>query len=361
MTTAESVQGSVDSPLENVNVLDRKPLPTPSELKAELPASPATSEFVATARRTVQNILDKRDKRLLVVVGPCSIHDLDSAREYAAKLKPLADALSDQLYLVMRVYFEKPRTTVGWKGLINDPNLNDSFELDEGLRRARGLLLELAEMGLPSATEALDTTVPQYIGDLITWTAIGARTTESQSHRELASGLSTPVGFKNGTEGQIDVAINAMQSARESHHFMGISNTGVMSVFQTRGNAYGHVVLRGGKTPNFDPDSIRECEEQLTRAGLSPAIVVDCSHGNSSKDHAKQPAVAKSCIEQILAGTTSILGLMIESHLVAGRQSPVKGEPLTYGQSITDACLGWNDTEELLTACCNQLRQRASG
>lgn len=359
MTTAESVQGSVDSPLENVNVLDRKPLPTPAELKAELPASPAISAFVAQARQTVQNILDKQDKRLLVVVGPCSIHDLDSAREYAHRLKPLADALSDELYLVMRVYFEKPRTTVGWKGLINDPNLNDSFELDEGLRRARGLLLELAELGLPAATEALDTTVPQYIGDLITWTAIGARTTESQSHRELASGLSTPVGFKNGTEGQIDVAINAMQSAREPHHFMGISNTGVMSVFQTRGNAYGHVVLRGGRTPNFDPDSIRDCESQLAKAGLAPAIVVDCSHGNSDKDHAKQPAVAQSCIAQILSGTESILGLMIESHLVAGRQSPVPGEALTYGQSITDACLGWSDTEALLVECRDQLCQRS--
>lgn len=261
----------------------------------------------------------------------------------------------------MRVYFEKPRTTVGWKGLINDPNLNDSFELDVGLRRARGLLLELAEMGLPAATEALDTTVPQYIGDLITWTAIGARTTESQSHRELASGLSTPVGFKNGTEGQIDVAINAMQSAREPHHFMGISNTGVMSVFQTRGNAYGHVVLRGGRTPNFDPDSIADCETQLTKAGLAPAIVVDCSHGNSSKDHAKQPGVAQSCIDQILAGNQSILGLMIESHLVEGRQSQSQVDELTYGQSITDACLGWSDTETLLTQCCERLRQRSTG
>jgi 3-deoxy-7-phosphoheptulonate synthase len=298
----------------------------------------------------LQDILDGRDPRLFAVVGPCSIHDIDAAREYATRLKQLADEVSDTIVILMRVYFEKPRTTVGWKGLINDPDMDDSFHVEKGIYMARELLLQLTNMGLPTATEALDPIMPQYLGDLITWTAIGARTTESQTHREMASGLSTPVGFKNGTDGSLDVAINALKSSMQSHHFMGINQEGRTAVFQTRGNAYGHTVLRGGGgRPNYDSVSIALCEQALEKAGLEPRVVVDCSHANSNKDHNLQTLVARDCVEQIINGNRSIIGLMLESNLNAGNQKI--GDDLSkleYGVSVTDACINWTSTEDAL-------------
>jgi len=336
--------------LHNVNVASSELLPTPEEVKAELPVPPSAEEFVFGSRQVIRDIIDRRDPRLFVVVGPCSIHDLDAAREYARRLRSLADRVSPTLYLVMRVYFEKPRTTVGWKGLINDPDMDDSFHIEKGIRLARRLLLDLAGMGLPAATEALDPIMPQYIGELITWTAIGARTTESQTHREMASGLSTPVGFKNGTDGTLNVAINALQSVRSPHHFLGITQQGQSAVFRTRGNRYAHVVLRGGGgRPNYDSVSIALCEQQLAAAGLPVNVVVDCSHGNSNKDHSLQPLVAKNCVNQVLEGNASIVGLMLESHLHAGNQPiPADRSQLRYGVSVTDACIDWETTERLL-------------
>jgi 3-deoxy-7-phosphoheptulonate synthase len=337
---------NMDSQIHNVNVLDKIDLPTPAEVKAELPLDPATEQSILAHRQCLHDILDGRDPRLLVVVGPCSIHDLVAAREYAERLKGLAEEISDTIVVLMRVYFEKPRTTVGWKGLVNDPDMDDSFHVERGIRQARALLLELARMGLPTATEALDPIMPQYLGDLISWTAIGARTTESQTHREMASGLSTPVGFKNGTDGSLDVAINALKSASHSHHFLGINQQGRTAVFQTRGNAYGHVVLRGGGgSPNYDSVSIALCERELAAAGLPERIVVDCSHANSNKDHNLQPLVASDCVDQIVNGNKSIIGLMLESNLAAGNQK-IGSDPasLTYGVSVTDACIDWDTT-----------------
>jgi len=336
--------------LHNVNVASSELLPTPEEVKAELPVPASAEGFVFEGRQVVRDILDRRDPRLFVVVGPCSIHDLDAAREYANRLRALAERVSRTLYLVMRVYFEKPRTTVGWKGLINDPDMDDSFHIEKGIRLARRLLLDLAGMGLPAATEALDPIMPQYIGELISWTAIGARTTESQTHREMASGLSTPVGFKNGTDGTLNVAINALQSVRSPHHFLGITQQGQSAVFRTRGNRYAHVVLRGGGgRPNYDSVSIALCEQQLAAAGLPVNVVVDCSHGNSNKDHALQPLVAENCVNQILEGNNSIVGLMLESHLNAGNQPiPADRSQLRHGVSVTDACIDWETTEGLL-------------
>mgnify|MGYP005845198713 CR=1 FL=1 len=349
----------MSSRLHNVNVLSSELLPTPEEVRAELPLSRASEAFVYGARETVRNVLDRRDPRLFVVVGPCSIHDLDAAREYAGRLKELAERVKRTLYLVMRVYFEKPRTTVGWKGLINDPDMDDSFHIEKGLRLARGLLVELADLGLPAATEALDPIMPQYLHDAITWTAIGARTTESQTHREMASGLSTPVGFKNGTDGTLTVAINALQSVRSPHHFLGITQQGQSAVFRTRGNAYAHVVLRGGGgRTNYDSVSIALAEQELARAGLPGNIVVDCSHGNSSKDPALQPLVAENCVNQVLEGNQSIVGLMLESHLGWGSQPiPADLSQLRYGVSVTDACIDWKTTEQLLLG----LHQKLSG
>jgi 3-deoxy-7-phosphoheptulonate synthase len=340
----------MSSRLHNVNVLSSELLPTPEDVRAELPLSAAGEAFVYAARDTVRGILDRKDPRLFVVVGPCSIHDLDAAREYAARLKALAERVSRTLYLVMRVYFEKPRTTVGWKGLINDPDMDDSFHIEKGLRLARGLLVELAEMGLPAATEALDPIMPQYLGDAVTWTAIGARTTESQTHREMASGLSTPVGFKNGTDGTLTVAINALQSVRSPHHFLGVTQQGQSAVFRTRGNSYGHIVLRGGGgRTNYDSVSVALAEQELARAGLPGNIVVDCSHGNSNKDPGLQPLVAENCVNQVLEGNQSIVGLMLESHLGWGNQPiPADLSKLQYGVSVTDACIDWKATEQLL-------------
>jgi 3-deoxy-7-phosphoheptulonate synthase len=343
--------------VDNLNVLAHEPLPTPAEVKARLPLSEKARQTVLAGRRTVEAILDGRDPRLLVVVGPCSIHDIKAAKEYAVRLKQLHDEVSESLFIVMRVYFEKPRTTVGWKGLINDPRLDDSFHIEEGLHLARELLLHVAELGLPAATEALDPITPQYIGDLITWHAIGARTTESQTHREMASGLSTAVGFKNGTDGSLQVAVNALQSASMPHNFLGIDQNGLCTVVRTRGNRYGHVVLRGGNQPNYDSVSIALAERELGKAGLRPQLVVDCSHANSNKDPALQPLVLENIVNQILEGNRSIVGVMLESHLGWGSQKLTRDLSwLAYGVSITDACIDWKATEECLTEAARKLQ-----
>lgn len=301
-------------------------------------------------RQTIKNILTREDSRFLVITGPCSIHDIDAAKEYALRLKKLHDELGDTLYIVMRIYFEKPRTTVGWKGLINDPDMNDSFHIEEGLHKARELLLWLSELGLPAATEALDPISPQYLADLFSWVAVGARTTESQTHREMASGLSMPVGFKNGTDGGLDVAINALQSVSNPHNFLGINQSGAVTVIQTKGNVCGHIILRGGhKTPNYDSVHIKLCEEALNKAGLPENIMVDCSHGNSNKQFELQPLVAENVANQIIEGNRSIMGIMLESHLNAGNQPiPADLDQLEYGVSVTDACIDWDTTEKLL-------------
>ena len=345
--------------LHNVNVLSSELLPTPEEVKRELPTPAAAEEFVYRSRARLQAILDRKDPRLFVVVGPCSIHDPAAARDYASRLRGLAEQVEQTMMLVMRVYFEKPRTTIGWKGLINDPDMDDSFHIERGIRLARELLLFLAESGLPAATEALDPIMPQYLSELISWTAIGARTTESQTHREMASGLSTPVGFKNGTDGSLTVAINALQSARHPHHFLGITQQGQSAVFRTRGNRYGHIVLRGGAgRSNYDSVNIALCERELDAAGLPQNIVVDCSHGNSSKDPAVQPLVAENLGNQIVEGNRSIVGLMLESNLHWGSQPiPADRSELKYGVSVTDACIDWETTEGLLLS----LHQRLSG
>jgi 3-deoxy-7-phosphoheptulonate synthase len=342
--------------LNDVNVLSSELLPTPAEIKGRLPLPAAGEEFVYRSRETVRGILERRDPRLFVVVGPCSIHDVAAAKEYATRLQALAARVQKTLYLVMRVYFEKPRTTVGWKGLINDPDMDDSFHVEKGIGIARELLLWLTSQRIPAATEALDPIMPQYLSDLITWTAIGARTTESQTHREMASGLSTPVGFKNGTDGSLGVAVNALQSARSPHHFLGITESGQSAVLRTRGNAHGHLVLRGGGgRPNYDSVSVALAEQELRKAGLPENIVVDCSHGNSNKNPELQPLVAENCVNQVLEGNRSLVGLMLESHLHAGNQPiPTDRRQLRYGVSVTDGCIDWTTTERLLL----QLHQR---
>jgi 3-deoxy-7-phosphoheptulonate synthase len=345
--------------LENLNIESHQVLVTPEELKARLPATETVRESVQAARDAVRAILARRDHRLVVVVGPCSIHDVAAARDYAQRLKGLAEEVSDSLLLVMRAYFEKPRTTVGWKGLINDPHLDDTFRVDEGLTLARRLLLDIAEQGLPLSTEALDPITPQYLQDLIAWSAIGARTTESQTHREMASGLSCAVGFKNGTDGSLDMVINALQSVASPHRFLGINPAGQVSVLHTRGNRYGHLVLRGGSAgSNFDAMSIAACEQALARLPGQPNIMVDCSHANSGKDHERQPIVARDVRDQILNGNTSIIGLMIESHLHAGNQPLADPAALRYGVSITDACIDWETTEALLRELAGTLNAR---
>ncbi|HIF9447315.1 TPA: 3-deoxy-7-phosphoheptulonate synthase [Photobacterium damselae] len=335
--------------LNNIHIQDESVLITPTQLKSKLPVSVSALSFIQQSRQTIANIIHKKDHRLLVVCGPCSIHDVEAAKEYGKKLKALAEELSDQLYIVMRVYFEKPRTTVGWKGLINDPYLDGSFEVEEGLHIARQLLIDLVEMGIPLATEALDPISPQYLGDLFSWAAIGARTTESQTHREMASGLSLPVGFKNGTDGSLATAINAMEAAASGHKFMGINPDGQVALLSTQGNPDGHIILRGGKQTNYDSVSVTECEQEMIASGLSPSLMVDCSHANSRKDFRRQPLVAEDVIHQIREGNRSIIGLMIESHLQEGNQSAdLPRADMVYGQSITDACIGWQTTEQLL-------------
>jgi 3-deoxy-7-phosphoheptulonate synthase len=348
------------SKIYNVNVVSRTNLSTPEEIRKELPMSEAVEATVLQSRETICNIIDGTDKRLLVVVGPCSIHDVDAAHAYADRLRRLAEDTADSLFILMRVYFEKPRTTVGWKGLINDPDMDDSFHMEKGVRMARRLLLDLGEQGLPTATEALDPIMPQYMGELITWTAIGARTTESQTHREMASGLSTPVGFKNGTDGSLKVAIDALESARQPHHFLGINQDGQPAVFHTRGNPYGHVVLRGGASgPNYDADHVEGAATALRDAGLPSGIVVDCSHANSNKDPYVQPVVAHNCVEQVLGGNSSIIGLMLESNLEAGNQKiPANLADLRYGVSVTDGCIDWATTEKTLRDTADALRTR---
>lgn len=335
--------------LNNVHISAEEVLITPEELKRQFPLSETAEHKIAQSRETIANILTGRDHRLLIVCGPCSIHDPDAALDYARRLKVVAEELSDHLYIVMRVYFEKPRTTVGWKGLINDPHMDNSFDVEAGLHIARRLLLELVNMGLPLATEALDPNSPQYLGDLFSWSAIGARTTESQTHREMASGLSMPVGFKNGTDGSLGTAINAMRAAAMPHRFVGINQAGQVCLLQTQGNPDGHVILRGGKTPNYSAEDVAACEKQMEQAGLHPALMIDCSHGNSNKDYRRQPLVAQSAVEQIKAGNRSIIGLMLESHLHEGNQSSEQPRgDMRYGVSVTDACINWESTDTLL-------------
>jgi len=352
-----------DQQLNNINVLSQDLLPTPAVVKKALPLTSSAEQTVLAGRNTMQQILDRQDPRLFVVIGPCSIHDTDAALVYAEKLQKLAAEVNDTLYIIMRVYFEKPRTTVGWKGLINDPFMDDSFHIEKGLYKARELLLTLAEMGIPTATEALDPISPQYLSDLITWSAIGARTTESQTHREMASGLSTPVGFKNGTDGSLDVAINALHSVSQPHNFLGINQQGQCTVVKTRGNSYGHVVLRGGGgKPNYDAAHIAECEKALQNAKLPLNITVDCSHGNSSKDPANQTKVVEDCITQIDNDNQSIIGLMLESNLGWGNQSiPEDLSKLKYGVSVTDACIDWETTETLLRNTQQRLKNKLTG
>ena len=344
--------------LSDLNIDDYQVVISPSALKAELPLPEDARQFITESRQTVKNILDGTDKRLFMVVGPCSIHDTELALDYAKRLKQLADSVRDEIFIIMRVYFEKPRTTVGWKGLINDPHLNGSFDIETGLRTARQLLIDLTALGLPLATEALDPISPQYLQDTITWTAIGARTTESQTHREMSSGLSSPVGFKNGTDGSLDVAVNAMKSVTHGHAFLGINPDGQVAITKTKGNQYGHVVLRGGGgKPNYDSVSIALCEQTLDKAGLSKNIVVDCSHANSNKDHNVQPLVLDDIAHQIKDGNQSICGVMLESNINEGNQSiPESLADLKYGVSITDACINWETTEKSLTKMAETLK-----
>ncbi|QEY58373.1 3-deoxy-7-phosphoheptulonate synthase [Pseudomonas sp. C27(2019)] len=347
-----------DLPIDDLNIASNVTLITPEQLKNKMPLSEKAQHTVSHGRQVVRDILDGKDHRLFIVIGPCSIHDLKAAHEYADRLKALADEVSDTLFLIMRVYFEKPRTTVGWKGLINDPYLDDSFKIEDGLHIGRKLLLDLAEKGLPTATEALDPISPQYLQDLISWSAIGARTTESQTHREMASGLSSAVGFKNGTDGGLTVAINALQSVSSPHRFLGINQQGGVSIVTTKGNNYGHVVLRGGNgKPNYDSVSVALCEQELKKAKISTNIMIDCSHANSNKDPALQPLVLDNITNQIVDGNQSISSLMIESHLGWGNQSI--GDDLSqlkYGVSITDACIDWDTTEKSIRSMREKLK-----
>jgi len=324
-------------------------LVSPAELANQIPLDQATADFILESRKQIENIITGKDDRLLVVIGPCSIHDTEAAIDYAKKLKVLSEQYKDELLIVMRVYFEKPRTTVGWKGLISDPNLDKSFNVAKGLNLARNLLMDINKLGLSAGTEFLDMVTGQYISDLISWGAIGARTTESQVHRELASALSCPVGFKNGTDGNIQIAVDAIKASSVPHVLYSPDKSGQMCIYQTHGNPHAHVILRGGKTPNYHADDIQQTRESLNKADIQTKIMVDCSHGNSYKDHKKQIDVAKSIAHQIENGESSIFGLMIESFLVEGNQKVVPGNPLTYGQSITDACVNLTESEEIIT------------
>ena len=333
-----------------VHVVETRRLSPPRVIKSALPITDASAQTVVDGRESVKRILAGEDRRLLVVIGPCSIHDPKSALEYARKLNALRQELGDRLFFIMRVYFEKPRTTIGWKGLINDPHLDGSYDIEAGLKIGRELLLQITALGLPAATEFLDPIVPQYLADLVSWAAIGARTTESQTHREMASGLSMPVGFKNATDGSLQIAIDAMTAARTPHNFLGIDQDGVTSIVITTGNPDGNVVLRGGrKLTNYDPHSIAEASAQLVKAGLPPVLMVDCSHANSGKQHARQEEVWQSVIAQRVAGNHSLIGMMVESHLGEGSQPfPKPVSELRYGVSITDACIGWETTARML-------------
>jgi 3-deoxy-7-phosphoheptulonate synthase len=335
---------------DDLRIESIKAVTTPAVICEEIPITETAAKTTFETRQVIHNILQGEDERLLVIIGPCSIHDIRAAKEYGTRLKPLIDKYQKDLLIVMRVYFEKPRTTVGWKGLINDPDLDGSFQINKGLRLARSLLLELNELGVPAGTEYLDLIIPQYVADLISWGAIGARTTESQVHRELASGLSCPVGFKNATDGTIKVAVDAIGAAMQPHHFLSLRKEGNSAIFSTRGNPDCHIILRGGKSPNYDPESINQAAKELEAAKLAsrPRIMIDFSHANSRKQHKIQLDVGDKVATQIANGDKRIIGVMIESHLVAGRQDVIPGKPLVYGQSITDACLGWDDTEKLI-------------
>ncbi len=346
-----------DKRIENININEEQAILTPNELKDLYPLNENIIKTIEEGQATIKNILSGEDKRILVVVGPCSIHDIKAAKEYAQKLKQLSEQVKDSLYLVMRVYFEKPRTTVGWQGLINDPLLDNSFELEEGLKQARELLSYIAEIGMPVAGEALDIVTPQYIQDLISWTAIGARTTESQSHRKMASGLSSVVGFKNGTDGNLEIAINALESVASPHNFISIDPDGHVAVVRTKGNANTHIILRGGKKPNYDAVSVAEYEARLQKAGLPARIMIDCSHSNSCKKAENQAKVLKDIESQILNGNTSIMGVMIESNLNFGKQKiPIDLSTLKYGVSVTDECIGWDETEEVLLSFAKNIK-----
>lgn len=336
--------------VENVNIAQFDSMPTPEDLHASLPLTERAGAAVLKGREALRNILDRKDPRMFVVVGPCSIHDPVAGLDYARRLRQLQEEVKDTLLLVMRVYFEKPRTTTGWKGFINDPDMDDSFHIERGMASARQFLLDVCELGLPTATEALDPISPQFLGDLITWTAIGARTTESQTHREMSSGLSTPVGFKNGTDGDIGIAINAILSASHPHSFLGINGQGKVSIVRTSGNRYGHVVLRGGDgRPNYDTVSVAMAEQALAKAKLPANIVVDCSHANSFKNPDLQPLVMADVIHQVRLGSKSLVGMMIESNIVGGKQSiPTDLSQLRYGCSVTDGCVGWETTEKMI-------------
>lgn len=339
--------------VHNLNVEALDPLISPAQLKAELPMSEAACQTVVAGREAVSDILEGRSDRLLIVVGPCSIHDEPAAHEYANRLKALSDRVADRLLIVMRVYFEKPRTTIGWKGLINDPHLDGTFDMTTGLRKARQLLLTVNEMGLPAATEMLDPITPQYLDDLITWASLGARTTESQTHRQMSSGLSMPIGYKNGTDGNLQTAVDAQKAALAQHHFLGINDDGQTCMVRTRGNRWGHMILRGGRFgPNYDPSSLENAATLLEKNGLPPRLMIDCNHANSGKQHKNQPFVWKSVLDQILGGDKNIIGMMLESNLHEGNQpfpaDPARLSELQYGVSITDQCSGWEKTEELI-------------
>ena len=345
----------------DLRVESTMPLATPDDIKRELPITEIAAQAVASGRAAIEAIFHGRDARLLVIVGPCSIHDPEAALDYARRLRAVSDRYADSLLICMRGYFEKPRTNVGWKGLINDPHLDGSCDVGLGLRIARRLLLALAELGLPIANEALDPVTPQYLADLIAWSAIGARTTESQTHREMASGLSMPVGFKNGTDGELEIAINAMRAASTAHSFIGIDGAGRVSVVRTLGNPFCHVVLRGGQRgPNYGEAAVRAATDRLAQAGLPRRVVVDCSHDNSLRDAANQPSVAQTVGAQVARGNFDIMGVMMESHLVAGRQQLVPGQPLVYGLSITDACIDFATTEQVIAGLAEASRERAA-
>jgi 3-deoxy-7-phosphoheptulonate synthase len=343
---------------DDVRIREIKELAPPAHLMREFAATPEVSRLVYETRVAVRDIVHGQDDRVFVVVGPCSVHDVQAAFEYASRLKPVRARTSDALEIIMRVYFEKPRTTVGWKGLINDPDLDGSFRINKGLRLARKLLLDVNELGVPAATEYLDTISPQYVADLISWGAIGARTTESQVHRELASGLSCPVGFKNGTDGNVKIAIDAIRAARQPHHFLSVTKGGISAIVHTAGNEDCHVVLRGGKTPNYDNASVRAVADSLSCEGLPSRLMIDCSHSNSNKQPENQLKVAEDVAHQIEAGEVAIAGVMLESNLAAGRQDLIAGRPLEYGKSITDACIGWEDTERVLDRLAEAVRRR---
>ena len=341
----------------NLKIKSITPIIAPADLRQVFPISAEGSEFVSASREQIKNIIRRKDRRLMVVVGPCSIHDPKAAIEYAERLARLAKQVSDQLFLIMRVYFEKPRTTIGWKGLINDPDMNGSHQISKGLGIARSLLCKMTEMKLPVATEMLDPITPEYLADMLCWGAIGARTTESQTHRELASGLSFPIGFKNGTDGNLQIAIDAMIAAQHSHSFLGINRDGLTSIIQTTGNPEVHIVLRGGKKPNYYAEDIKRTEEMLEKNNLFPTIMVDCSHGNSEKNHEKQPHVLEQVIDHIVAGNNSISGVMIESFLEPGNQpTPKDLTELKYGVSITDKCIDWESTERTIWEAHSRLK-----